>query len=212
MFLYNINQILKYIESRMNIRFIFEIKKAFTQKITLKKVNRLLSVKFKNLLQNFDFNLTKKFSSHKTYNHKIELKKNFRTIKNRIYLMFYHKLIKLKKYFNENLKKNFITISSIVFVFFMLFVTKFNNNFRFYVNYKKFNVIIKHNKYFISLIKKTLIKVINFKYFIKLNIIVVFNKLRINSNSENLITFITFLNFYKYKILLFELINEFTNY
>ena len=175
-------------------------------------MNRLLFVKFKNLFQNFDFSLTKKLSSHKAYNYKIKLKKNSRTIKSRMYSMFYHKLIKLKKYFNENLKKSFITASSIIFAFFVLFVTKFNNNFRFCVNYKKFNIIIKRNKYFIFLIKKTLTKIINFKYLIKLNIIIVFNKFRINPNSENLITFIIFLNFYKYKILLFELINEFVNY
>ena len=126
--------------------------------------------------------------------------------------MFYHKLIKLKKYFDENFKKSFIIVNSIVFVFFVLFVIKFNNNFRFCVNYKKFNVIIKRNKYFIFLIKKTLIKIIDFKYFIKLNIIVIFNKLRINSNNKNFITFIIFLNFYKYKVLLFKFINEFVNY
>ena len=126
--------------------------------------------------------------------------------------MFYHKLLKLKKYFDENLKKNFITANSTFFVFFVLFVTKFNDSFRFCVNYRKFNVIIKRNKYFISLIEKTLIKVIDFKYLIKLNIIVVFNKLRMNSDNENFTTFIIFLSFYKYKILFFEFINDSINY
>ena len=116
-------------------------------------MNRLFLVKFKNLFQNFDFNLIEKFLLHKAYNYKIEFKKNFRIIKSWIYSIFYHKLIKLKKYFNENFKKSFITVNLVVFVFFVLFVTKFNDNFRFYVNYKKFNVIIKRNKYFISLIK-----------------------------------------------------------
>ena len=155
-------------------------------------MNRLLFAKFKNLLQNFNFNLIEKLSSHKTYNHKIKFEKNFHTIKSRMYSMFYHKLLKLKKYFDENFKKSFITANSTFFVFFVLFVTKFNDNFRFCVDYRKFNVIIKRNKYFISLIEKTLIKIIDFKYFIKLNIIVVFNKLCMNSNSENFITFIIF--------------------
>ena len=175
-------------------------------------MNRLLSVKFKNLFQDFDFSLIEKFLLHKAYNYKIELEEDFRTIKSRIYSIFYYKLMKLKKYFDENFKKNFITISLIVFAFFVLFVTKFNDSFRFCVNYKKFNVITKRNKYSISLIEETLTKIIDFKYFIKLNIIVVFNKLRMNSNSENFITFIIFLNLYKYKILLFEFINEFVNY
>ena len=126
--------------------------------------------------------------------------------------MFYYKLLKLKKYLNENFRKDFIIVNSILFVFFVLFVIKLNNNFRFCVNYRKFNVIIKRNRYFISLIEKILTKVIDFKYFTKLNVIVIFNKLCINSKSKNLITFIIFLNFYKYKMLFFDFINSLINY
>ena len=126
--------------------------------------------------------------------------------------MFYYKLLKLKKYLNENLRKGFITVSSILFVFFVLFVIKSNNNFRFCVNYRKFNVIIKRNRYFISLIEKILTKVIDFKYLTKLNVIAIFNKFRINLKSEDFITFIIFLNFYKYKMLFFNLINNLVNY
>ena len=212
MFLYDINKVLNYIEFRMSIRSMFEMKKKIIQKITFEKINRFLSMKFKDLLQNFDFNLIEKFSSHKTYNHKIEFEKNFRTIKSRVYSMFYHKLLKLKKYFDENFKKNFITINSIFFVFSILFVIKFNDSLRFCVDYKKFNVMIKRNRYFIFLIEKILIKIIDFKYFIKLNIIVVFNKLCMNSDNENFITFIIFLNLYKFKILFFEFINDSINY
>ena len=76
-------------------------------------------------------------------------KKNFRTIKKRIYFMFYHKLKKLKKYFDENFRKNFIIVNSIFFVSFVLFIIKFNDDFRFCVNYWKLNIIIKRNRYFI---------------------------------------------------------------
>ena len=146
------------------------------------------------------------------YNYKIEFKKNFCTIKSRIYSMFYYKLLKLKKYLNENLRKNFIIVNSILFVFFVLFVIKLNNNFRFCVNYRKFNVIIKRNRYLISLIEKILTKIIDFKYFTKLNVITIFNKLYINSKNKNFITFIIFLNFYKYKMLFFDFINDLVNY
>ena len=84
MSLYDINKILNYIEFRMSIRSMFEMKKNFIQKITLKKVNRLLSSKFKNLFQNFDFNLIEKLSSHRAYDHKIEFEKNFRMIKSQM--------------------------------------------------------------------------------------------------------------------------------
>ena len=76
------------------------------------------------------------------------------------------------------------------------------------MNYKKLNVIIKKNRYFISLINKVLIKIQNYKYFIKLNIIIIFNKLRMYLNNKNFITFIIFLEAYKYQIFLFKLIND----
>ena len=50
MFLYDINKIMNYIEFRINIRSMFKMKKSFAQKITLEKINRFLSMKFKNLL------------------------------------------------------------------------------------------------------------------------------------------------------------------
>ena len=212
MFFNDINKIFDYIEFRMNIRSMFEINEIFTQKIILKQIERFFFSKFKIFFQTFDFNFVEQLSLYRIYDHKIELKKNFRTIKNRIYFIFYHKLLKLKKYFDENFRKNFITINSIFFVSFVLFVIKFNDDFRFCVNYRKLNVIIKRNRYFISLIEKILTKIIDVKYFTKLNVIAIFNKLRINSKNENLITFIIFLNFYKYKILLFDFINDSINY
>ena len=212
MFFNDINKVLDYIEFRMSIRFMSEINEIFTQKIILKQIERLLFSEFKNLLQTFDFNLAEQLSSHRVYNHKIELEKDSRTIKNRIYFMSYHKLLKLKKYFDENFRKDFITINSVFFVSFVLFVIKFNDDFRFCVNYRKLNVIIKRNRYFISLIEKILTKIIDVKYFTKLNVIAIFNKFRMNSKSENLITFIIFLSFYKYKILFFDFINDSINY
>ena len=126
---YEINKILSYVKSRLSIKFMIEVNETFTQKFTFEKMNRLLLVKFKNLLQDFDLNLIEQFSSHKIYDHKIELEKNFRTIKSQMYSMFYHKLLKSKKYFDENFKKDFITISLTFFVFSILFVTKFNDSF-----------------------------------------------------------------------------------
>ena len=76
------------------------------------------------------------------------------------------------------------------------------------MNYKKLNVIIKKNHYFISLINEILIKIQDYKYFIKLNIIAIFNKLRMHSNNKNFIIFIIFFETYKYRMLSFKLIND----
>ena len=102
--------------------------------------------------------------------------------RNKIYFLFSKKLEILNKYLKKNLAKKFISVNKVLFIFLILFVIKLNDQLRLCVNYRKFNVIIKRNKYFISLIEKTLIKVIDCKYIFKLDIIVVFNKLRINFN------------------------------
>jgi len=126
--------------------------------------------------------------------------------------MLIYKLLETKKYLKKNLKKNFISFSSIFFAFLVLFVAKSNEELRFYVDYRKLNALIRRNRYSISLIEKTLARVIGYKYLIKLNIIVAFNKLRMHLNSENYITFVIFIRVYKYHVLLFDLINELTSY
>ena len=80
------------------------------------------------------------------------------------------------------------------------------------MNYRRLNHITKRNRYFISLIEKILIKIQNCKYLIKLNIISIFNKFRMNEKNEKLITFVIFMKSYKYRILSFELINDFASW
>ena len=79
--------------------------------------------------------------------------------KNRIYSISEHKFEQIKKYLNEHLKKKFIVSSYASFALFVLFIEKSNKELRFYVDYKKLNVIIKRNRYFILLINKILIKI-----------------------------------------------------
>ena len=123
-----------------------------------------------------------------------------------------NKLQKIKEYLEKNLKKEFISFSLISYASSVLFVVKLNESLRFCVNYRKLNVVTKRNQYSILLIKETLARVTDYKYFIKLNIIVVFNKLRMHLDSEDYIIFVTFINVYKYHVLFFDLINESFNY
>ena len=126
--------------------------------------------------------------------------------------MFSYKFEKIKKYLIENLFKNFITFNKTLYFSLMLFAMKINENLRFCVNYRKFNVMIKRNQYFLFLIKKIIEKIIKCKYFIKLNIIAAFNKLRMHFDNKNYIIFITILSVYKYCVLSFELINDFNSF
>ena len=162
--------------------------------------------KFLNI---FDRVQTNKFFFHRSYNHKIELSGNRFFFQNETYRISFYKFQKIKEYLNENFFKDFIIFNKTFYFLLILFVLKFNNNLRFYVDYRKLNIMIKRNKYFFLFIEKIINKILDYKYFIRLNIIVVFNKFRIYSDNENFIIFIIVLKIYKYKILSFDLTNGF---
>ncbi len=122
--------------------------------------------------------------------------------------MFSVKLLKVKKYLNENLLKKFITFNQTLYFFPVLFTLKANEDLWFCMNYWKLNIIFKRNRYSLSLIDDIIDKIVNCKHLTRLNIILMFNKLWIHLNSKNYITFITALEAYKYKMLSFKLTNE----
>ncbi len=107
------------------------------------------------------------------------------------------KLLKVKKYLNENLSKKFITSSQILYFFLVLFILKANKDLQFCVNYWKLNLIFKRNKYSLLLINEIINKIVSCKHLTRLNIISAFNKLQMHLNNENYITFITALEAYK---------------
>ena len=137
----------------------------------------MLHSNFHNLLKVFDFVVVEKFASHRFYNHKIKFIDDSNIVKSRVYFLSYVKLQKLKKNFEKNLRKDFINFNNFFYSSSILFVIKFNDALKFCVDYRKLNVIIKRNRYFIFSIDETLIKLINCKYITKLNVIVIFNKL-----------------------------------
>ncbi len=174
----------------------------------LKDIKAKLSSKYHEFLDVFDRAQSNKLFSHHFYDHKIELISDSTLSCCWVYQMFSVKLLKVKKYLNENLSKRFITSSQILYFFFVLFALKANEDLRFCVNYQKLNVIFKRNRYSLSLINEIINKIVNCKYLTRLNIISAFNKLRMHFDNENYITFITALEAYKYKMLSFKLTNE----
>ena len=173
------------------------------------------SIDYYNYVNVFDRSQTNILPSHRFYNHKLKFveEANKNTLfKSRIYSISEYKFEQVKKYLNEHLKKKFIVSNYASFASFVLFAEKSNEELRFYVDYKKLNVIIKRNRYFISLINEILTKIQDYKYLTRLNIITVFNKLRMHSNNENFIIFVISLETYKYRVLSFELTNEPTIY
>ena len=172
----------------------------FIKKSSLKKIKAKFYFDFHDLLQTFNSITTKNLLFHRFYDHKINFVDDLYTMRSRVYSLSYLKLMELKKYLKENLRKNFISFNNALFFSSILFIIKFNEELRFYVNYRKFNVIIKRNDYFIFFIDEILIKFIECKYITKLNIIAVFNKLRMHLKNKNLITFICSLKIYKYHV------------
>ena len=170
--IYRVKNDLKILSIEIN-----EINEIFIKKSFLKEIKIKFYFDFHDLLQTFDSITTKNFSFYHFYNHKINFVDDFHMMRSQIYLLSYLKLMKLKKYLKKNLKKNFISFNNVLFFLSILFIIKFNEEFRFCVDYRKFNVIIKRNDYFILFIDEILIKFIECKYIMKLNIIVAFNKL-----------------------------------
>ncbi len=174
----------------------------------LKDIKAKLSSKYHEFLDVFDRAQSNKLPSHRFYDHKIELISDSTLSHCRVYWMFSVKLLKVKKYLNENLLKRFITSSQTLYFSLVLFAFKTNEDLRFCVNYRKLNVIFKRNRYSLSLINEIIDKIVSCKHLTRLNIISVFNKLQMHLDSENYITFITALEAYKYKMLSFKLTNE----
>ena len=196
-------------ESLKIVAMIKKILKHEQVKSIFERIMKKMSKYFHHLSEIFDSQKTIKLFFHKSYDHKIELLSDSSSLsRNRVYFLFEFKLKKLKKYLKKNLQKKFIVSSQTTYVSFVLFAIKFNDQLRLCVNYRRLNHITKRNRYSISLIEKTLIRIQSCKYLIKLNIISIFNKLRMNEKNEKLITFVIFMKSYKYRILLFELIND----
>ena len=109
----------------------------------MNQVLEKLFKEFHDLKEAFDRSKVSQFSPHRFYDHKIELKDSqFQMSKNRVYQMSIFKLMKTKKYLEKNFKKGFISLNFVFYVSSVLFATKFNESFRFCVDYRKLNVII----------------------------------------------------------------------
>jgi len=189
----------------LNILNVFSINET-TQ--NLKDIKVKLSSEYHEFLDVFDRAQSNKLLFHRFYDHKIELISDSTLSRCQIYQMSSVKLLKVKKYLNENLLKKFITFSQIFYFFLVLFVLKANEDLRFCMNYWKLNVVFKRNRYSLSLIDEIIDKIVSCKHLTRLNIISAFNKLQMHLDNENYITFITALEAYKYKMLSFKLTNE----
>jgi hypothetical protein len=118
----------------------------------------MISFEYHDFLDVFFKKKANILSSHKKHDHKIEIEAEKSHEYAFLYNMSEDELLLIKKYLQEHLNKKFIEISTAFYASFILFAKKFDEELRFCVDYRKLNVITKKNKYLISLITKTIVK------------------------------------------------------
>ena len=118
------------------------------------------------------FNLKNAFTlfNYKKKNYSINLLSNKELLYKLLYFLSKKELSILQEYLLKKLTLNKIRKSISLVNTLILFILKSNNSLRLYINYYNLNIIIIKNKYFLSLIKKTLNCLIDIVYFIKLNL------------------------------------------
>ena len=95
----------------------------------------------------------------------------------------------LRNTLHKYLNRGFIILNKIIYTSPVLFTFKLNGKWRFYMNYRKLNRIIKKDKYLLPLINETFYHIIKIKVFTKLDIRYVFYRIRIHLDLEELTAF-----------------------
>ncbi len=125
----------------------------------------IMSSKYHDFLNVFFKKKVDILSSHRKHDHRIKLEKDHES--NHEYASLYNlsekELLLIKKYLKEHLNKNFIESSTASYASSILFAKKSDDEFRFCVNYRKLNVIIKKNRYSISLIAEIIARLFKAK-------------------------------------------------
>jgi hypothetical protein len=171
----------------------------------------IMSSKYHDFLNVFFKEKVDILSSHRKHDHRIKLEKDHESDHEYVslYNLSENELLLMKKYLKEHLNKEFIESSTTSYASLILFAKKSEEELRFCVDYRKLNVIIKKNKYSISLIAKIIARLFKAKWMTKIDIRHAFNRIRMHfKENENLITFRIKYVTYKYLVMSFELINE----
>ena len=90
----------------------------------------------------------------------------------------------LKTNIDKHLIIDFIKHFQLFVDAFVLFVSKFNENFRFCIDYKSLNELTIKNRYLLFFIKKNLNCFVDVKRYTKLNFTTIYHRLKIKKNDE----------------------------
>ncbi len=136
--------------------------------IQLKKQNNnkvidsksIMSQEYHDFLNVFSKKKIDVLSSHRKHDHRIKLEKDHESDHEyaSLYNLSEEELQLMKKYLKEHLNKNFIESSIASYASSILFAKKSKDELRFCVNYRKLNAITKKNRYSLSLIAETIVR------------------------------------------------------
>ena len=144
---------------------------------------------------------------HDFTNHIIDFINNAQLLYDFIYFLFEKKFKMLKAYINKHLIIDFIKHFQSFVDAFVLFASKFNENFRFCIDYKNLNELTIKNRYSLFFIKKSLNRFVDVKRYTKLNFTTVYHRLKIKKNDEWKTAFRTKYEHFEYNVLFFDFIN-----
>ena len=121
---------------------------------------------------------------HDFTNHIIDFINNAQLLYDFIYFLFEKKFKMFKAYINKHLIIDFIKHFQSFVDAFVLFVSKFNENFRLCIDYKNLNKLTIKNRYSLLFIKKNLNCFVDVKQYTKLNFTTVYYRLKIKKNDK----------------------------
>jgi hypothetical protein len=140
-----------------------QLKKQDSNKVIDSK--SVMSSKYHDFLNVFFKKKADILSLHRKHDHRIKLEKDHESDHEyaSLYNLSEEELLLIKKYLKEHLDKDFIESSTAFYASSILFAKKSDDELRFCVNYRKLNVIIKKNRYSISLIAEIIARLFKAK-------------------------------------------------
>ena len=156
----------------------------------------------------FDFKNAKTLFEHEKENFVIDLILGTKLSYESFYILFEIELDILKNYLLKNLILNCIREFTSRANASMFFIFKKNDNLRFCIDYKKLNALIIKNKCLLSLIDKTLNRLMNAAYFIKFDFKNIYHRIKIYKDDEWMTTFCIHYDHFEYAVMSFEFVNS----
>ena len=179
---------------------------------TIKQLKKQISVEFHQFINRWNYQAANKLSSHREWNHHIDLKSEVVSLAKKTYVLSREQAQVIKQYIDEMLGKDFIRLSKSDYAIFVLIVKKSEGDLRVCVDYRALNALIIKNRNASPLIRETLARLCAAKIYSKFDIIAAFNEVRMREEDEKKTVFLTRYDLFEYVVMSFGLCNAFETF